>query len=254
MPPLVLVTRPQPAADALVGRLEQLGYRALAAPMTEIERVGSLTAPDLANSTAIALTSAAAARALADDLQPAGIIALTATVFCVGEATAKAARKAGLSDVVIAGGDGAALEAAIVQARPAGGVIHLRGEDLAHDLAAGLRAHGIAAQEKVLYRAAPASGFSEMVNSALLEHQVDVTLFFSARAASVFLGLFSPESAGKPIFISERAAAAWPLARSCVDSPPRGTGQRWGLHTVASRPTLEAVLDTLHQVAPISAA
>ncbi|MBX2854491.1 MAG: uroporphyrinogen-III synthase, partial [Rhodobacteraceae bacterium] len=145
MPPLVLATRPQPAADALVVRLKGLVYQALAAPTLEIERLSHLSLRDLTESAALALTSAAGARAVEQDLGRNAISGLHMPVFCVGAATAMAAKAAGFGDVISADGDGEALEAEIVAARPRGPVMHLRGEDLAHDLAAGLRAQGVAA-------------------------------------------------------------------------------------------------------------
>ena len=252
MPPLVLATRPQPAADALVARLEGLGYRALAAPMLHIERMGRLEPQDLAGIAALAFTSAAAARAVVQDLGVEAIANLTIPAYCVGAATAKAARAAGFATVVSADGDGAALEAAIAATCPLGPVLHLRGEDLAHDLAAGLRARGFSADERLLYRAAPAKKLPAPAAAALVESEVDAALFLSARTAEAFLRLASPESAGRAIFISERAASVWPKPQSGQEPSANMASARRGLHTVAPMPTLQSVLEALHHVKPIS--
>jgi len=87
--PLVLVTRPQPEADATATRVAALGYRTLIEPLIEIvPRPGPPL--ELGDIQAVLVTSGNGARALA-----AHTPVRDQWLFSVGDATAKALRELG---------------------------------------------------------------------------------------------------------------------------------------------------------------
>src|ERR1019366_8272450 len=91
----LLVTRPQPEADALARRLTGLGHTVLVQPLMSIA-----LAPEpegMAQPAALAITSGNAVKALA--AWPRVGAWKGATVYAVGSATAAAARAAGFADV-----------------------------------------------------------------------------------------------------------------------------------------------------------
>ena len=121
----VAVLRPEPANHVTAARLAQAGVEAIALPLFEIAPV-AWTPPDPAAHDGVLLTSANAVRCAGD-----GLAALRSLpVFVVGEATARAARRAGL-EVAAIGNEGAAdiLRAAGEQGRNR--LIHLAGRDRA---------------------------------------------------------------------------------------------------------------------------
>lgn len=182
--PLILATRSPPEQAALIAVLEGLGYRALSAPMLTIERLARLDRSSLERHDAIALTSAAAARLAGEDL---GRGAVATPTFCVGAATATAARAAGFSDVRAGASDAAALAEAIETATaPEARVLWPRAETPAHDLAADLASRGRRVDQTTLYRSAMAARLPDPAAQALADGAVSAVLLFSARAAQAF--------------------------------------------------------------------
>ncbi len=100
----LVILRPEPGASATLKRAEAAGIDALAIPLFEIAPI-DWDAPKPEDFDALLLTSANAARA-----GGAGLAALRALpTYCVGEASAAAARAAGLQVAAIGAGDAAAL-------------------------------------------------------------------------------------------------------------------------------------------------
>ena len=117
----VIILRPEPGASATLARASAAGIEAVAIPLFEIAPVEWIV-PDVAAVDALLLTSGNAARQ--------GGAALEALrdlpTYCVGEATAVAARAAGLNVV----GIGPAGAAALIDQVPAGlRLLHLAGVD-----------------------------------------------------------------------------------------------------------------------------
>jgi uroporphyrinogen-III synthase len=158
---------------------------ALIEPLLTIERVPGV-APDLAPVQALVLTSANAAPALS---APARQLPL----FAVGDATARAAERAGCSRVISAAGSGADLARLIAQhCRPErGALLHLSGEHVRPGLAEGLAAVGFDLRRQVVYRAVAARGLSPVTVEALVQRQIGAVLLFSPRTAQTFVELIS---------------------------------------------------------------
>lgn len=117
------VLRPEPGATATVERARRLGLDAFAVPLFEVEPV-EWHSPDAARFDALLLTSANAVRHGGEGLRKLR----TLPVHAVGDATARAAREAGL-DVVTTGDGG--VERLLQSLAPDLKLLHLCGEDRA---------------------------------------------------------------------------------------------------------------------------
>ena len=181
----LLVTRPEPDGERTAQALRARGHAAMLAPLLRTEPV-AFTLPDRAFS-AVVLTSANAARAVAAHHSVAQLIALPA--FAVGRRTGEAARAVGFRDVRSADGDKSDLAALLRTQLGAdrGSLLYLAGEDRAGDLAADLAGDGLQVHTVVVYRAVKAERFAPPVAAALAEGKLDGVLHFSARTAEAYL-------------------------------------------------------------------
>lgn len=181
----VLVTRPQPDADATARRLEAAGHEVIVDPMLIVEAMSGAHLPPGAFD-GVVLTSVNGARALAS--RPELDALRAAPLYTVGKRTAAAA-PLGFARLVVADGDGAALAALLRREVPAGSrLLHVAGEDRAIDLAAELAGADITVGLFTIYRAVPAAGLSEATRAALAGGQIDAALHFSPRTAATFAG------------------------------------------------------------------
>lgn len=249
-PPVVLVTRPEPEATALTERLAALGYTALSAPMLRIERLAHIAPEALAASDAVALTSRAAARLVGEDL--AGAVCET-PAYCVGDATADAARAAGFATVISAGADGKALAALLCRSLPRGAEVAApQAEEAAFDLAAALRAAGRRVVETALYRAALVETMPPAAAEALRSGAVTAVLIFSARTALAFkrAAAGAPLGGATAVCISRRAAEVltYADANMAEDDPARIAW--FGRVVFSDQPTLPSLLGRLAATAP----
>jgi uroporphyrinogen-III synthase len=171
----LLLTRPEAQSRAFAAALEAAcpgRFRMVIAPLLEI--VPRKEAIDTGGIAALAFTSANAvaayAAAGADRRLPA---------YCVGEATADAARALGLA-ARAAEGDAARLAALIARDAP-GPVLHPRGVHAAADLAGMLREAGIACRDVVAYdqRARPVTPEADALGRG---GGIDILTAFSPRS------------------------------------------------------------------------
>jgi uroporphyrinogen-III synthase len=199
-----LVTRPQEDAAPLASALRARGIEPVLAPMLRI-----LPEPDgaarlggaLAGVQAVLFTSANGARAYA-----AASSRFDIPAYCVGGASAAAARMAGFRAVVSAEGDVEDLAALTVSrlAPGNGALLHAAGTVTAGDLDAELGAKGFMVRRVELYRAEPARAIAPEAAEALKSHEIEIALFFSPRSARTFVRL--AQEAGFPdIFASMTA-------------------------------------------------
>jgi uroporphyrinogen-III synthase len=115
----LLVLRPQPGATATVARARELGFDAFAIPLFEIERL-AWQAPDPSRFDGLLLTSA---NSLAAGEEMAELRQLP--VYAIGEATASAAREAGLEVAAIGSGG---IDDLLGSVEPTLRLLHLCGE------------------------------------------------------------------------------------------------------------------------------
>src|SRR5262249_5143082 len=177
----LLVTRPQHDGERTAARLRARGHEVTLAPLLRIDAV-DVEVPREPLS-AVVMTSANAARAIARHPRRDALTALTA--FTVGRHTAEAARAAGFRQVECAAGDTDDL-AALLRARfteQSAPLLYLAGEDRAGDLAAS----GVPLLTAVAYRAVKVERFAPDVAVALAQGALDGVLHFSRRSAQAYL-------------------------------------------------------------------
>jgi len=180
----VLITRPQPDADATAARLAAAGHAALVDPMLVVEELAQARLPE-GRFDAVALTSVNGARLLGGRAELAALAPLP--LYAVGRRTAAAAPK-GFAQTHVAGGDGAALVALIKQRLPRGArLLHVAGADRAVDLCAALAPAGIGVDLFVIYRAVPAAALAAGTIAALKAGRIDAAFHFSPRTAAALV-------------------------------------------------------------------
>jgi uroporphyrinogen-III synthase len=185
----LLILRPEPGATATAERARTMGLHPIMCPLFRVAP-RAWDAPDPAQFDCLALTSANAAR----HAGPALVTYAALSAFTVGDATAAAAREAGLTNIVITHGDAAALFAEVGKrglTRP----LHLAGEDFTP------------------YPALPFTVATRIVYAAELVEIVlpappYVALLHSVRAAQRFADLVPDRTAIAVVTISDQVAAA----------------------------------------------
>lgn len=221
--PILLLTRPDAAAKAFARELEVEGIRpesVLISPLIEISFTRQL--PDMAPYLGLIFTSANGVNAYRDAGGPHRDIC-----FTVGDATARAARDAGLHPVS-AQGSASDLTSLIEREAPAAPLIHLRGEHSRGAVAESLTSAGIETHSAVLY-AQNLVPLSKDARDALANGAPVVAPFFSPRTARAFAD-HGPFAA--PLYLAAMSeAVAAPLER--VDAvaletaaQPNGTSLR----------------------------
>ena len=216
----LLILRPQPGADETADRAIAGGLDPVVAPLFVIAPL-EWDAPDPAEIEALLLTSANGARHGGAMLE--AFVGLPC--YCVGSATAAAAREVGFHEVLTGPSDGAAAvemmaRDGIVQA------LHLCGREhieLTHP--------GVAITRRCVYAADAVEALPEQAEAAMRGGAV--ALLHSPRAGSLFAKLTSAAGIPRDIVsiaaISEAAAAA--------------AGFGWKTKAIAPRPTDEALLE-----------
>lgn len=211
--PTLLLTRPAPQSQRFAAEvLEAVGpLPVVISPLMQPTDLDP-TLPDLPFR-ALILTSETGAEA-------AGRLAkghpLPNLAFCVGERTAKAAREAGF-EVRSAKGDAAALIALVLSTLSDGPVLHLRGENVAGDIAETLTKGGIKTHSAILYAQRPQPLSPEAL--ALFHNHAPVLIpIFSPRSATL-LAKAMAEKPHAPLWIAAISPAA--AAAAAALSPDR---------------------------------
>ena len=201
--PVVLLTRPAPQsqrfAQALQARLSSV--QVVVSPLMQTEWLH----PPLPDRPfhALILTSETGAEA-AGRLRATGT-PLPETAFCVGPRTTDTARAAGFA-AISADGDVHALAALIRAAHPQGPLLHIRGEDVAGNLAETLTNGGIETHSAILYAQRPCPLSPAALTLLQGDGPVLVPLF-SPRSAQI-LAQALPADAKAPLWIVAISPAA----------------------------------------------
>lgn len=233
----VLVTRPQPAADELAGRLRQEGFEVYLAPLaTYVEEGADFSS--FASYQALVFTSAEAVRVFAEKSPERAI-----TVFAVGDATAKECARRGFSRVWQAEGSSDDVLRLIRQKKndlQLKRVLHLSGDEVAQDLAAALIEDGIAVERKIIYRAVYADKMPSDIDKAIISGDIGTVTLFSPRAAAHFARLLQ----GKDL----RGASAH-LDVVCLSARVADELKMlpWRKIRVAEKPNMDSVIAALKQ-------
>lgn len=189
----VWVTRARPGAERTARAVADLGHEPIVAPVLEVHDLPVAPPPP---ADALAFTSANAVAAWTR-LTPDR----SARVFAVGDATAKAAREAGFTDVRSAAGDGAALADLISRAGPAH-ILWPRAADVAFDLEAALA-------DRVRVRSLPV--YETRPTTPPPAPAFDAVLIQSPRAARRIAETLPADAARGRLALAVSPAAARPL-------------------------------------------
>jgi uroporphyrinogen-III synthase len=220
----VLVTRPEKDSAALAESIRRAGHEAIVSPLLDIVPVG-WEMPETGIS-ALVLTSQNAVTPVHAD------ILNRYPCFCIGAATAEAARAAGYDVIAHAEGDRAGLIAALA-ARKLKHVLFLSGHVERADLVAELAAVDILTTKRIVYEAQARTAFSPDAAHALADNSIDCILLFSPRSAEIFCNLLQslPGVQQSRLTLACLSAA---VAEAC------GTG--WSHITLAQQPSTQHLL------------
>lgn len=227
----VLITRPEEDAELLVKDLAALGIGADVAPLIRIAYADG-PAPDLAGVQALLVTSANGIRAFARLASERGL-----KVLAVGDASARAARNLGFTDVASAGGDVDDLaHLTVSMLEPDGGaLLHVAGSKVAGDLAGLLDTAGFAYRRAVLYGAETAVVLPAVAQEGLAAGRYDGVVFYSPRTGDTFRTL---------IEAADMASGVAGLCAYCLSAnvAARVSSLPWARVAVAERPDHAAML------------
>jgi len=135
--------------------------------------------------------------------------------YCVGDKTAQAAAELGL-DAVSAEGNVEDLARLIAQDPPTQSLLHIRGDHVAGDLGAALKAEGIALATVTAYRQASEPLTQEAVN-LLCSADTVVIPVFSPRSGALLVKQFSSEMTARRIAVCLSQSIADSLDPACFD-------------------------------------
>ncbi|WP_439372300.1 uroporphyrinogen-III synthase [Bradyrhizobium sp. PMVTL-01] len=238
----ILVTRPHPDNEATAENLRARGHVVLLAPVLKFEPVAFHDESE-AGYGAVIVTSANAIRAVAPQLRDLGLLELP--LFAVGEHTASAARDAGFGEIIVAGGNAAALRDKVVQSardklKKRSTLLYLAGADLSRDLGGELGAEGFNVVTQTTYRMAPVKHLPPEVCEGFAAHRVEAVLHYSRRSARAFLDAARDEGV-------EISALAIP--QCCLSETVAGVLRDAGAPQVlvAATPDENALFDTLER-------
>lgn len=184
--PKLLVTRPLPDAHDTILRLDALGIEGVSVPL--LERVPlAADLPAAEGFAGLVLTSANALRALEE--RAAVLPYRGLKVFAVGERTAVAARAAGFTEVIAAGGTFDLLVEVIAAARPGGPLFYPAARHQSGDLGRALAPYAVAVATLPVYEMRAATSLPAAVVAGLGAGAYAGALFYSRRTAATFVGL-----------------------------------------------------------------
>jgi uroporphyrinogen-III synthase len=213
----LLLLRPQPGNDASAAQARAIGLDPVQLPLFEIERIDAGPAPE-GPFDAILLSSANGARFGAAVLRALAHL----PAYAVGEATAQAARRAGVGTVKIGGGD-AASTATMMVAEGHDRVLHLCGADVRP-----FDPQGLTVTRHVVYQVVERA--EEALRSELDRLTSAVIAIHSPRAGRRLAALVAPEE--RPRFHVAAISAA--TADAC--------GSGWASIAISPAPDDTALL------------
>lgn len=224
----LLITRPEPGASSLADWALAEGFSPVTvSPVLEAETL-AVPAPGTEDLDAVVLTSATGARAA-----PASAALRALPCWCVGEATAQAAREAGFARAEAGPGDAEELAAAIL-ARHARGerLLHLRGRHGGETLEAALTAGGLRLESVAVYRMRAAEALSPEAEAGLSARAFAVAAAYSPRSGRVLAQLLGGRhDLSGTVLAAISVAAAEPLCdlgfrKVRIADAPRGPEMR----------------------------
>lgn len=185
-PVSIIVTRAAPGADETIQRLAARGLSSVRAPMLSLSMRPDTPLPASTAISGYVFTSANGVRAVTTRPHNCALPA-----WCVGPATANAARKAGFARVEESRGNAKDLAAFIMaHSRPGDApLLHVANADAVGDLKAALERSGYEVIFAPLYAMRPATALPEPVEMMVRQDTGGVILIHSAKGAAAFANL-----------------------------------------------------------------
>jgi len=229
----LLLTRPRLQGQRFVRQLRaglDHNFRVIFAPL--LSPVFLHPALPLETFTAVIFTSETAVAA------SCAMCSLPKAAFCVGDQTARAARRAGFT-TRSAAGDAEALVRLIIDTAPSGPLLHLHGADTRGDIASRLNSAGIETHAMTVYRQEP--GILSPAARRLLNMDAPAIVpLFSPRTARIFSSQLEPTMPA-PLYVVAISAAVAQVVQ----------GQSIRDVRIAVEPTAEAMIAGIGQIADI---
>ena len=173
----MLITRPEPDAQATQERLAALEIEADIAPLMTRQTLPAHL-PPAEGFSALALTSSNALRALSELNATTELV--DKPVYAVGDRTAHEARQLGFNHVVAADGTLDSLVTTIALARLDGPVFYPAGRHLSGDLAHALAPHGLMVVTTPVYEMVAETALPTAMIGKLVAGSFDAILFYLA--------------------------------------------------------------------------
>jgi uroporphyrinogen-III synthase len=168
----IWITRTEPAATQSAEAWAKAGFDPVVAPLLTIESLEPK--PTLPDKAVLIFTSA-------HGVLHSGLIGDDRRVYCVGDATARVAKRQGFSSVVSADGDWQKLTKTIE--KTGAPVVHISGSVVRGEIVKTLRDQGFDARQHVVYQAKAATFWPIDVN------QIDAVALYSPMASETLMAL-----------------------------------------------------------------
>lgn len=204
----VLITRAEPGASETAQRVEALGLSAIVSPVLCMKARGDTSLPALKALSGLIFTSANGVRAFSQRCDARNLPA-----WCVGPATAAAARAAGFVDVQESAGNAADLAQFIADntAPTPAPLLHVANAAAKGDLRRHLETLGFAVDFAPLYEMRAAESLSPEADEMLAQPMPAIALIHSAKGAERFAQLVADRTILHLHAVAISAPAAAPL-------------------------------------------
>ena len=227
--PAILVTRPLSDAGGFAGRLRELGWEPVLAPLSEI--VTEKPLPPLTETPqAILLTSANAASGLEN-------IDRDVPVYTVGDATAEKVLSLGFLTIQSAKGTALDLAALVERSlkREGGALLWPSGAEVRVDLQEKLSKAGYTVDRYIVYRTELAQSLPVATIQRLRDQRIHAATFFSPRSAHHFARLIRESK----VDVAVRSLVAYCMSAAIAEAAKE---LRWKRVESAATPDMESLL------------
>lgn len=204
----IIVTRAEPGAEETYQRLKTRNLNAIKSPVLELVLNNSITVPAPETLSGLIFTSANGVRTFSARSQSRGLPA-----WCVGPATAAAARRAGFEDIYESAGNALDL-AAFIQDRASPSekaFLHVANSAAKGDLKRALEGAGYRVAFCPLYEMRPAKSLSTDAHEALSKRDMTIVLIHSAKGAEAYARLAKSSEPHSILAVTISESASRPL-------------------------------------------
>ena len=226
----IWLTRPADDSAALADMLNARGVATIISPVMKLDL---LSAPTITkNPSAILLTSRHAAFAIADGWK-------YLPTYCVGDATAQAARAAGCSEVIAGSGEVLALLPVLAETFTRDDMIlYLSGEEVRFDLPALAASHQLTITREIVYRTVAETMLTDALKTALANKTVGSVSCFSPHTARIIGELLTTANLTNSAADLDFYALSLSVAEAAAGIP-------WKSIHACHLPTMDAMVDLI---------